>query len=195
MSLSLINALEFRPVDPVEDLDHAYWHFFKPGIEECVKELNDNVWPESRYDFFKKGFVDPDMMMISYHGANIGCYCISNQDNAVILQRVYIAPEYQRKGIGTKLIGMALEKAHELQKPLELEVLANNTPAINSYLKGGFVKTSGIIVNGWNQKFTMRHKDTIRYLAPKANQMFAQATNGSNDNITPRSDVPQYKPS
>jgi hypothetical protein len=46
---------------------------------------------------------------------------------------------------------------------LELEVLANNTKAINAYLKAGFVQTSPVIVNGWNQKFSMRQKETSRY--------------------------------
>lgn len=63
---------------------------------------------------------------------------------------------------------MALDEAHRLKKPLELEVLANNTKAINAYTKSGFVQSSPVITNGWNQKFEMRHKDTFQYLKPPA---------------------------
>ena len=162
--MAVKDEIEFRPANMEEDLEFAYLCLFKPGIEKCVKELNGGVWPESRYEFFKKGFSDPDMMMISHNGIDVGCFCISKTDAAVVLERVYLLHEYQRQGIGNKLIGMALKAARELNKPLELEVLANNTQAINSYKKAGFEQSSEIIVKGWNQKVTMRHKDTKQYM-------------------------------
>ena len=63
------------------------------------------------------------------------------------------------------MISMALEKAHQQKKPLELEVLTNNTPAIESYKKTGFEQVSDVIVHGWNKKIIMRHKDTEQYLS------------------------------
>lgn len=178
--MGFIEELQYRKADPVNDLDYAYWNFFKPGIEDSVRELNAGEWPESRYDFFKKGFEDPDMQIILHNGEEIGCFCITESDEAIILQRVYIREDYQRRGIGGHLINMALDKAHETQKPLELEVLANNEKAINSYKKGGFVQTTDIIVNGWNQKFEMRHKDTEKYLRP-ASDLQREAGNDNND--------------
>lgn len=163
--MAIVDEIEFRKATP-EDLEFAYAYLFRPGIERFVRELNNDVWPDSRYDFFRKGFADPDMMMITHNGMDIGCFCISRTDTAIILQRVYLLPEYQRQGIGAKLVEIALAEAHAQQKPLELEVLENNAPAISSYKKAGFVQCSGIIVNGWNRKFEMRHKDTEGYRAP-----------------------------
>jgi len=152
--MAFVDGLSFRSVDPVEDIDMAYHYLFKPGIEKCVRDLNDGVWPESRYEFFKKGFEEPDMQMIMHNGTDVGCFCIRETENSIVLQRVYIAEEFQRKGI----------EAHEKKKPLELEVLANNDKAIGCYEKSGFTQTTGIIKNGWNEKFEMYHKDTIKYL-------------------------------
>lgn len=162
--MAFVDDLSFRSVDPVEDIDMAYHYLFKPGIEKCVRDLNDGVWPESRYEFFKKGFEEPDMQMIMHNGADVGCFCIRETENSIVLQRVYIAEEFQRKGIGTYLVDKALEEAHEKKKPLELEVLANNDKAIGCYEKSGFTQTTDVIKNGWNEKFEMYHKDTVKYL-------------------------------
>jgi ribosomal protein S18 acetylase RimI-like enzyme len=182
--MSLKDEIEFRPAnvdlnsmhDPENDLNYSYAFFFKPGIEGPVRELTsafnkktgkgpaEGEWPETRYEFFKKGFMDPDMRIILHNGERVGCFCISTTPEAIILQRVYLRKDYQRQGIGQKLIGMALEEAHRQKKPLELEVLANNHQAIESYKKGGFEPVSEIVVSGWNQKFTMRHKNTMKYI-------------------------------
>jgi GNAT superfamily N-acetyltransferase len=164
MTTFSIEEIKFRPVNVEQDMDFAYHHLFKAGIEEFVAEFNNGEWLESRYEFFKQGFYDPDMKIIQYHDNIIGCFCISNTESAVILQRAYLLSDYQRKGIGQKLIQMALEKSHNQKKPLELEVLINNIPAINSYKKSGFEQISPIITNGWNKKIIMRHKDTAHYV-------------------------------
>jgi hypothetical protein len=106
--MAVKDEIGFRPADPVRDLNFAYTQLFKPGVEKSVRALNNGEWPESRYDFFKKGFADPAMMMITHQGRDIGCCCISETKDAIILQRVYILAEYQRQGIGEKLVGMAL---------------------------------------------------------------------------------------
>lgn len=174
--MTVLDELTFRPAHPENDLQFAYERLFKPGIEKAVRELTadfnkmsgkgpaEGEWPETRYDFFKKGFSDPDMMMISHKGEDIGCYCISHAENAIILQRVYLREDYQRLGIGAMLVQKALDEAHRVKKPLELEVLANNTRAINSYRKSGFIQSSPEVCSGWNRKFEMRHRDTYQYL-------------------------------
>lgn len=183
--------------DPDNDLNYAYRFFFKPGIEKSVRELTrdfnraankgprDGEWPESRYDFFKKGFSDPDMQIILHNGERVGCFCISLEKEAVILQRVYLRHDYQRQGIGQKLIAMALDTAHAQKKPLELEVLANNAAAIESYKKGGFEQASDVIVNGWNRKIIMRHKDTVQYMQHAQEKPAAQVLKSPQNKSNP----------
>lgn len=162
--MSILANLTFRDVDPEKDLEYTY-DLFKRTISPYVKALNGDVWPEAeRRPFFIKGFSEPGMHMIECEGVAIGCYSITETQDSVILQRVYLEPEYQRCGIGRYLISQALERAHDVKKPLDLEVLENNTPAIASYEKGGFLKHH-LAVNGWNRKWLMRHKDTDAYSA------------------------------
>lgn len=171
--------VQYRPVDPEKDFEAAY-AIFKETISPSVMALNGGTWPEDeRRPFFKKGFREDGMSMLLHKGQPIGCFCITvlnlpvreeekrlfAQDSydAVILQRMYIKPEYQKQGIGSAIMGMALTEAHKRRLPLELEVLANNESAIHAYKKYGY-EPYKLVVNGWNQKLLMRHKDTTQYL-------------------------------
>lgn len=51
-----LNELKFRKVDFENDVGLAYHLLFMPGIRQFVEELNNGEWPDSRYDFFVKGF-------------------------------------------------------------------------------------------------------------------------------------------
>lgn len=169
------DKLELRPAKD-EDLDYAYKYLFKPGIEKVVKELTNEFnrisnqgpieeeWPIERYEFFKKGFLNSKMMMISSKEGDIGCFCIAKTNDSIELQRVYIREDFQGHGIGENIVQEALEIAHEMKLPLKLEVLANNRKAIDAYKKCGFEQSTPVIAHCWNKKFTMIHKDTIQYL-------------------------------
>lgn len=157
--MNILDQITFRVADPEKDLAAAY-DIFKRTIRSAVEELNGGVWPEDeRYPFFKKGFSEPGMHMIEARGAPIGCYNITETDRTVVLQRVYLEPEYQNRGIGKHLIKMAHEAAVKANKPLELEVLANNYQALAAYKKAGFVAYK-FAVNGWNRKWLMRQDST-----------------------------------
>lgn len=62
-----------------------------------------------------------------------------NQENAAEIHSLYLLPEYQHRGIGSKLIAFAMR---ELKKQgfssVFLWVLAENRPAIACYEKNGF---------------------------------------------------------
>ena len=177
--LQLPAGIECRVADPETDFDIAY-DIFKRTISDCVKELNAGVWPEEeRKPFFRKGFKEEGMCMLLHEGKPIGCFGIAELDlpvineerylstvstyKAIVLQRMYIEPEFQRRGIGAALIDVALKIARQYQLPLELEVLENNEKAIRAYKKGGF-EDYKLVVNGWNRKYLARHRETTRYL-------------------------------
>lgn len=129
-------------------------------------------------------------MMLFHNNEPIGCFCITelklpfieedaldlNHEDAmnaflekptyeaVVLQRMYIAPDYQKHGIGSTLMNMALERAHEKQLPLELEVLTTNSAGIHAYKSKGYDVYSQIDSKGWNKKYLMRQKDTEQYM-------------------------------
>ena len=158
------DKITYRPVDPKKDLMIAY-NIFRETVGPYVIELNGS-WPEKpRYDFFKKGFMEDGMHMLICDNEPIGCFCITESDEAVILQRMYFDPAFQRQGIGQSLMALAQERAHEAKKPLELEVLLNNKPAYNAYIKNGFeAYEAKYNYEGQLKKVLMRHKNTERYM-------------------------------
>lgn len=157
--------LRYRPASQKGDLEYAY-DLFKRLTKDMVIE-HRGEWPEPHQsDFFADAFKNSDMWMlvdcgtdVSTYGKTIGCFCIDVRDDKVYLQRMYWEPEYQGQGIGTDVIQLALAKAHELQKPLELGVLQTNQKAHDFYLRNGFVQTG---VNDW--EYEMRHQDTFQYV-------------------------------
>ena len=182
--------IEYRDVDPDRDFETAY-AIFRETISPSVMALNNGVWPEEeRKPFFRKGFTDDGMAMLLHNGKPIGCFCITELDlpyvseqkldlnaedaqkefagrptyKAVVLQRMYIDPAFQGKGIGKTLMNMALERARQKRLPLELEVLLGNDQAIRAYEKNGYETYSMISSKGWNKKYLMRQKDTEQYM-------------------------------
>lgn len=64
------------------------------------------------------------------------------------LEFIYVDPNYQGQGIGTKLMQVALE---DLNKPVTLSVFTNNLTAKNLYKKFGF-KVVETVTEKWSQE-------------------------------------------
>jgi len=163
MSENLLDRIEFTPADPRRDFEYAYG-LAKRTMGWCVEELNGS-WPDEwQRRFFVKAFDNPGTQLVLGSGKPVGCFCINEQEHGVVmLQRMYLEPEFQGLGIGKMIMGMALQRAHELRRPLELSVLVNNDPAIEAYMKCGF-RIFGTARDGWVREYCMRHKDTELYV-------------------------------
>ncbi|MBF8808611.1 MAG: GNAT family N-acetyltransferase [Enterococcus lacertideformus] len=60
-------------------------------------------------------------------------------DHYLEIERIYVRPPFKSKGIGSKLISLAIEKAQEKQKEaIWLGVWEHNYSALNFYKKHGF---------------------------------------------------------
>ena len=166
----LPEGISFRLANPARDFGYAY-DLFRRCMEEPVKALA-GTWPETQRAFFWQGFNNADTHMILHDGQPVGCFCITPTPQAVKLQRMYIEPEFQSRGIGREILAMALEKAHAARKPLELEILITNRPAIAAYTKWGFT-TFGETSYEWVREHKVRHRDTVQYvLAPSVPRPF-----------------------
>lgn len=73
----------------------------------------------------------------------IGCF---NEGSGYEITTLYVLPEYQRLGIGSQLMTVALNHIREshLDFSLNLWVLKNNIPAINFYSQHGFIPSKEI---------------------------------------------------
>lgn len=153
-----------RPANENGDLAFAF-ALFKKTMMPFVDELEG--WSdEAQFAHFKEGFSHPDMRMITYNGQTVGCFLLAENKDNIMLRRFYIEPSMQGKGIGRRIINMGLQQAHYHNKPLDLDVLPNNKPAIKAYEKTGFQPVpigTDPHVNFKPNRIHMRHRETLGY--------------------------------
>ena len=70
----------------------------------------------------------------------IGCVAIRKlTDDIAELKRMYVQPQYQKMGIGKKILERSLQLAKEINYSIiHLDTLSNMLPAINLYKQYGF---------------------------------------------------------
>ncbi|MBE6051497.1 MAG: GNAT family N-acetyltransferase [Clostridium sp.] len=118
---------------------------------EKAAEIHSLSWQESHKDFCPKEFIDKHnvkhqkkylqneinqgkdvFMLVEEYPVGI----VSIKDN--LIENLYVLPEEQSKGYGTKLLLFAINKCKD---EAVLWILDNNVKAYNLYSKHGFIKT------------------------------------------------------
>ncbi|HEX8369174.1 MAG TPA: GNAT family N-acetyltransferase [Pyrinomonadaceae bacterium] len=95
-------------------------------------------WNEAlQRQFFAESFNPEDGKIVVADGKDAGFLRISEKETEIVLISIRLLPEFQNRGIGTKLIKDVLDQARAKNKPVRLQVLKVN-PAQNLYEKLGF---------------------------------------------------------
>ncbi|MEH1905586.1 MAG: GNAT family N-acetyltransferase [Nostoc sp.] len=76
--------------------------------------------------------------IIQFDSQDVGCLAVERHSSYVQLTKLYLLPNFQRRGIGTFVIRQLIAEAKERKTPLRLRVLAVN-PAHRLYQREGFV--------------------------------------------------------
>jgi GNAT superfamily N-acetyltransferase len=76
--------------------------------------------------------------IIQLDGQDVGCFAVERHPTHLQLTKLYLLPQFQRRGIGTFLLQQLIAEAKQRQLPLRLRVLAIN-PARQFYQQQGFV--------------------------------------------------------
>ena len=97
------------------------------------------VWldEESRQDAIKQS-KSGRIEIIEIQDDRAGILLVETDNKQMAIEQFYILPEFQNKGIGTKILSDLKNAALELRIPLKLSVLRVN-PAKEFYAKNGFV--------------------------------------------------------
>jgi ribosomal protein S18 acetylase RimI-like enzyme len=113
------------------------------SIEEVQAKTNDLLSEES-IEKVKENFStlteNEKMLVVKIADRIVGYIYLENGDEKNILQGLFVLPEFQGRGIATKL----WEEAKGFLNPkvdTYLDVYSSNTNAINFYKKLGFVET------------------------------------------------------
>jgi GNAT superfamily N-acetyltransferase len=124
-------------------------------FKEYSDELNENLCFQSFNDELKdplKKYGQPNgAIFIAYHGDEpAGCIALQilSEKGVCEMKRLYVRPRYRSTGIGEKLVDVLLESAKEKgYRKMVLDTLERLQPAINLYLRKGFINTSAYYAN------------------------------------------------
>ena len=116
-------------------------------------------WDEQRQrSFHARAFAPGRWRIISVGGADVGVLDVEHRRAEIYLSRIEIHPDYQGRGIGTRLIAALLDEARQRGQDLVLEVLSVNHRAQALYQRLGM---KAVARHGDNNiKIIMRYTTT-----------------------------------
>jgi ribosomal protein S18 acetylase RimI-like enzyme len=135
---------EFQDISfiPTTETDYEEFKLLRQSVMREHVERQGLPWRQWREDEFHKELFDkPGLQVILYKGERIGFVGVREEAGNVIIDRLVIAPAYQRKGIGTDVMQKIIADPSSRGKCLTLDVLKMN-PARRLYERLGFILIS-----------------------------------------------------
>ena len=119
----------------IEDIDRLI-EYKKKTIFEYAKDLsNDEIDKINNYVTSEVPKLINDYCNIVVDNKVIGCLLLTNKDDGILLDEIYLEEEYRNKGIGTNIIKEVINNNNIIY----LWVYKENIQAISLYKKLGFV--------------------------------------------------------
>lgn len=132
------DPITLRTAQP-EDLEFLF-ELLKASLGPYVEQTY-GPWQEDvqRARFFES--TQPETHeVVECEGRRIGCLKVERRPNEIVLQRVFLLPAFQNRGIGTRLVRELLSEARSSGMPIRLRVFKVN-PAQELYRRLGFAVT------------------------------------------------------
>jgi ribosomal protein S18 acetylase RimI-like enzyme len=128
-------ALTLRPATQ-DDYDFL-WRLHRATMQDYVDRIWgwDDAWQAQR---FSEHFNPAKLRIIMVNDVRAGCLFVERCDDLIFLNVIEIAPEFQNRGIGSRLIHDFQNEAEAQGIPVQLQVLRAN-PARRLYERLGFV--------------------------------------------------------
>lgn len=135
-----------------------------PQLKTMYKDIGENmnknkitIWDDVYPSiFFESDILNKQLYVLEDDSVIVSAFCLCDDNidsiqwkepaaKALYIQRLGVNVLYMQKGIGSKTLDEAKEIARKLNyNYLRLLVVDFNYPAINLYLKNGFVKKEGV---------------------------------------------------
>lgn len=115
------------------------------GIDLCFQNFDEELLQLREMYGLPAGSI----LLYKEEGAFAGCVAIRDKGEGICeLKRMYLRPEFQKRGIGKALLEKALALAKDLgYKKIRLDTLASMAPAINLYKAAGFYNIEAYYFN------------------------------------------------
>jgi len=122
---------------PVTEADYAWLWELKRRTMRAYVEQTWGQWDDGVQEiFFRQGFSPGKLRIIVAGGRDAGLLEVERNGREIFLRRIEIAPEFQRRGLGTAVVGDLAAEAVAARAPLRLQVLKVN-PARRLYARLG----------------------------------------------------------
>ena len=132
--------LNLRPAAEA-DIEFAF-SVLRASMRSYV-EATWGSWDEPwQYQRFRESFVPVAHQIIEESGRPVGCLSVEEHRDHAVLARLFLLPEAQGYGIGTRLTQTVCESAHRRGLPVVLSVLKVNSAARRLYERLGFTVVS-----------------------------------------------------
>ena len=148
--------ITFRPttaedIPVIQDLSSCIWREHYPGIitHAQIDYMLGTMYASGviHDEILNKGYRYVVAMM-GQEAVGYFAYRFEDPDQAVMISKLYLLPSLHGKGIGSRMLGYVKEDALRMgAKLLYLFVNKNNTKAIRSYERFGFVKARAVITD------------------------------------------------
>ena len=134
--------------DDAQDMAEVHARSWEVAYKDIIPIEYIKAKNATRPDLYKRIITDENTTqhVIQANGKTVGIMGFGEpkdddaDDNYYELHGVYLHPDYYRKGIGTKAVDFAFEKARKLNKKyMNVWVFAENYNSIKFYEKCGFI--------------------------------------------------------
>lgn len=132
-----MKEIVFKDAD--READYEFGRLLHHAAYQEVVTRQFGSWEEKiQDDFFKEGWNRAPHKIILVDGNAVGIYSVAEYPDHIFFSELQISPEYQGKGLGTKIMKEQMQYAKKRDLALRLQVLQENR-AQELYLRLGFL--------------------------------------------------------
>jgi ribosomal protein S18 acetylase RimI-like enzyme len=128
--------------------------------ETTMRRYVEETWGGEWHEHAARASIEEDVarrraFLVIQNGGRVGMMVVDDQPEQLHLDKLYVDPEFQRRGIGTELLRQLILRARAADKPLRLRVLRVN-PARALCDRLGF-----IVVAETPERYFMEHRSGV----------------------------------
>ena len=135
-----------------EDFDYCASLYFR-GMDKIIRDLNLTM--SAQVANFRQRWEVTQVRIVTLDGAAVGWLQTMQADGALFLAQLFVDTAFQRRGIGSEVVGHLIQEATAADQPVTLGVVKTN-PACRLYERLGFR-----ITHQDERKFYMRRDPPI----------------------------------
>jgi GNAT superfamily N-acetyltransferase len=123
---------------PAQDGDHEFCFLVTEYAMRSYVEQAFGHWDEERQrERHAHEFASRRPDIVSCSGVDVGIWLVLRKPTRLVLSKIYLLPEFQRRGIGSNLLDRLIRESERARLPIHLRLLKVN-PVLSLYERKGF---------------------------------------------------------